>query len=53
MVTEQAVKYHQIIQDTLRWKPATSLPLRDHDAASGVLRLELSENDVLVLERDL
>ncbi len=50
MISAQQEKYERIIQETLRWKPLERLPNVDHDPHSGQLRLELAQNELLILE---
>jgi hypothetical protein len=50
MISAQREKYEQIIKETLRWKPIERLPSLDHIPRSGELRLELSRNELLILE---
>jgi hypothetical protein len=50
MISAQQEKYERIIQETLRWKPLEHLPNVDHDPRSGQLRLELAQNELLILE---
>ena len=50
MISTQQEKYERIIQETLRWKPLERLPNVDHDPHSGQLRLELAQNELLILE---
>ena len=50
MISARQEKYHQIIKETLRWKPIEGLPAFDLDSQSGRLRLELTQNELLILE---
>jgi hypothetical protein len=50
MIAAQQEKYQRFIQEALRWKPIERLPNVDHDPGSGQLRLELAQNELLILE---
>jgi hypothetical protein len=50
MISAHQEKYQQIIKETLRWKPIERLPYFDQDPRSGQLRLELAQNELLILE---
>jgi hypothetical protein len=50
MIATREEQYEQAIQNTLRWKPIDQLASLERDTRSGKLRLELSENELLILE---
>lgn len=50
MISAHWEEYEQIIKATLKWKPIEGLGSLDYDPRSGELRLELSPNELLILE---
>jgi hypothetical protein len=50
MISAQQEKYEQIIKEALKWKPIEGLRSFDHDPPTGELRLELTQNELLILE---
>jgi hypothetical protein len=50
MIATREEQYEQAIQTTLRWKPIDQLTSLERDTRSGKLRLELSNNELLILE---